>query len=590
MYIHEQYSTDGVEPPPQRTLDRSREGPRMDERGTGSCAACMGGATAMDLDSGVVSALSEVTNGDMVPPEAELVRPHTSSPPYAQTHSSEGSADQSDGDSWPRQSIDQESDGATAVVTTAHDHMPRVSSSTSISSLDDRYQMRMKVPNVSCHPQQATDEDSGPPSAGLHPVVQHHEPGSLGSQLRNLAAKVSENEESLATVTRTNESLEQELKTATAEISEMTEEQRRLQKSLDSTTLQKETLEQKLKTAEEEIEGMKSRTTSDVDKLKHDKEEEIEGLRESIRQQNEQLEYLKGQISRNEIHIDRLRQERDQLQEEARCQEAKNKQERDQLQRRLEEARWREEEIRRQSDAELRKMGEDKEKQRLKLVQEHEHKRDELRGDYEQQRDTLNHEIDKLEQQRDELRQERDRFKDERDQVERERDEFKQERDQLEQQRDELRQERDRFKDERDQVERERDDIKQERDQLEQQRAELRQERDRFKDERDQVERERDNVKQERDQLEQQRDELRQERDRFKDERDQVERERDNVKQERDQLQRQGDELRKEKEKLKDEINNLLSRIHVPNSFVFIVCLMIFLLFTLISILSGGCW
>ncbi len=52
MYIPEQYSTDGVEPPPQRTLDRSREGPRMDERGTGSCASCMR-ATAGEGDSGV---------------------------------------------------------------------------------------------------------------------------------------------------------------------------------------------------------------------------------------------------------------------------------------------------------------------------------------------------------------------------------------------------------------------------------------------------------------------------------------------------------------------------------------------------------
>ncbi len=511
MYIPEQYSTDGVEPPPQRTLDRSREGPRMDERGTGSCASCMRGATAMEADSGVAdtSAHSEVTNGDMMPPEPEPVRPHASSPQYAQTHSSEGGADQSDGDSWPRQSIDQESDGATAVVTTAHDHMPRVSTSTSVSSLDDRYQMRMKVPDVSCQPQQATDEDSGPPSAGLNPVVQHHEPESLSSQLINLAAKVSENEESLATVTRTNESLEQELKTATAEISEMTEEQKRLQKCLDSTTLQKETLEQRLMTAEEEIEGLKSRTTSDVEKLKQDKEEEIEGLRERIRTQNELLDCLRDQISQNEKKIASLKQERDQLQG------------------RLEEARWQADKNKRESDAELRKMEhkvrtveEDKEKERQELVQEYEHERDELRGDYEQQRDILNQEIDKLEQQRDELRQERDRFK----------------------------------------------------------------------DERDQVEQERDDIKQERDQLEQQRDELRQERDRFKDERDQVERERDNVKQDRDQLQRQGDELRKEKEKLKDEINYLLSRIHVPNSFVFIVYLMIFLLFTLISILSGGCW
>ncbi len=140
--LTEEPAVSGLADTLERTLYGLREGPRMEGKVAGSS---VGGATAMDLDSGVAdtSALSEATNGDMMPPEAELVRPHASSPPYAQTQSSEGGADQSDGDA--RQSIDQESDGATALATTAHDRMPRVSSSTSISSLEDRYQMRMNL-------------------------------------------------------------------------------------------------------------------------------------------------------------------------------------------------------------------------------------------------------------------------------------------------------------------------------------------------------------------------------------------------------------------------------------------------------------
>ncbi len=135
--LREEPAVSGLADTLERTLYGLREGPKMEGKVAGSS---VGGATAMDLDSGVVdtSALSEATNGDMMPPEAELVRLHASSPPYVQAQP--GGADQSDGNA--RQSIDQESGG---VATTAHDRMPRVSSSTSISSLEDRYEMRMNL-------------------------------------------------------------------------------------------------------------------------------------------------------------------------------------------------------------------------------------------------------------------------------------------------------------------------------------------------------------------------------------------------------------------------------------------------------------
>ncbi len=163
---------------------------------------------------------------------------------------------------------------------------------------------------------QATD---GPPSY----ATPFPRPESLSSMLMKLVAEVSEKAAEVSEKAACAEVSEKEQR-----IDELTKEKlakktenQQLQENVGSVKREMESLELQLKKAQEDMKRMKARATSEGDKLKQEKEEEIERLSEKIAEKNEELLKLRDQLSQNEQQHNELRQERDHVQgqlEEAR--------------------------------------------------------------------------------------------------------------------------------------------------------------------------------------------------------------------------------------------------------------------------------
>ncbi len=106
---------------------------------------------------------------------------------------------------------------------------------------------------------QATDGANGPPSYAT-PLPR---PESLSSRLMTLVAEVSEKEQRV-------DELEEQLSQTKAKLSEKEKENQELQENVGSVTRENESLELQLKTAQEDMERMKARATSEGEKLKQE--------------------------------------------------------------------------------------------------------------------------------------------------------------------------------------------------------------------------------------------------------------------------------------------------------------------------------
>ncbi len=251
----------------ERTLYGLREGPRMEGKVAGSSTAGVGGATAMDLDSGVAdadtSALSEATNGDMMLPEAELVSLRNSSPPPDQ---SEGGADQSDYDSRQRNSTFRQEvgqgGGADALVTTPHDRMPRVGPS---ASLDDKYNTRMEL-------------------AQKDAKISVLEP-----QVVDLTKRLEDAEREYQKVDREKTEVAAELRNKEAEFQKVTKKKdkeiQHLKKEVESKEKQISEYQQQIA----ELERESTRAKAENEKTKEDYEERLKQLQQSLEEAQENL-------------------------------------------------------------------------------------------------------------------------------------------------------------------------------------------------------------------------------------------------------------------------------------------------------------